>query len=136
MDRSPRPDAAARARHALAALAALDLWAGMRPELVNPGATGPDNIAAWKAALRSPSLEDALTDPAPRGGRPTNEEPIGTQVRLPGDLLARAEALRAAVRATMPELLAAGAVSRSTVIRLALIRGLDALERDCNADAR
>lgn len=129
MDRAPRSDGVHRARHALATLAALDLWAGMHPELVNPGATGPDNLAAWKAALRSP-LEDTLT------GRPTNEEPVGTQVRLPGDLLARAEALRAAVRATLPELLAAGAVSRSTVIRLALIRGLDALERECSVDAR
>ena len=86
-------------------------------------------------------MADPTTDPTPyprarRGGRPTAHDDPGTQVRLPDELLDRAEALRAAVRATLPELRAVGAVSRATVIRLALLRGLDALERECADDAR
>lgn len=100
--------------------------------LMRDNPTLAERTARWATGeLPGPTLEDTLNDDTLNDG-----PPYGTQVRLPGDLLARAEALRAAVRATLPELLAAGAVSRSTVIRLALIRGLDALERECNTDAR
>jgi len=53
-----------------------------------------------------------------------------TQLRLPSDALARAEALIPAL-AKDPMLRAAGrGVSRSVVLRLAVLRGLDSLEAE------
>ena len=55
--------------------------------------------------------------------------PEGTPVRLPLDLLKRADALVPALDA-VPELRTWGRVSRAKVVRLALLRGLVMLEAE------
>lgn len=62
-------------------------------------------------------------------------ETVTTSLRLPVELLDRADALVPFV-ATWPELGAHGKVSRSTVIRVALMRGLAALEAEASAPSR
>ena len=86
----------------------------------------PDLADRTRAMLASelpcPDLEDledrmAINDAA-------------TQLRLPAEALARAEALIPALEAE-PMLQAVGrGVSRSSVLRLAVLRGLDSLEKE------
>lgn len=54
-----------------------------------------------------------------------------TSLRLPVELLERADAL-IPVMASWPEVGAHGRVSRSTVIRIALLRGLASLEAEAS----
>jgi hypothetical protein len=51
-------------------------------------------------------------------------------VRLPNALLKRADALRAKVAKDADSVAFGGRISRSTVLRLAIVRGLEALEKD------
>lgn len=92
-------------------LEALDRLAAEHPELTTPEAQ--ERLAAALPTL----LEE---DPMP------NEEAVS--LRLPAGTLDRAEALIATLK-THPALQAAR-VSRALVLRLALLRGLDELERD------
>jgi hypothetical protein len=55
-------------------------------------------------------------------------EDVVVGMRLPRETVKRADQLIAKLKQT--ELLAAERVSRSTVLRLAVVRGLDALERE------
>lgn len=56
-------------------------------------------------------------------------QPIATSLRLPQDVLERADRLIPKLQ-NSPELRAgAGEVTRSVILRLALLRGLDELER-------
>jgi hypothetical protein len=52
-----------------------------------------------------------------------------TALRLPADILRRADALIPALSRT-PTFAALGRVTRSTVLKLALMHGLDALEQE------
>jgi hypothetical protein len=78
-------------------------------------------LALLDALALSPALEAA---PMPEGTAPAT--------RLPVELLARADEL-VPLLAARPELAAHGRVTRSTVVRLALARGLDALAADLAA---
>ena len=55
------------------------------------------------------------------------KNPSPSSLRLPADLLSRADVLRPLV-AQDEELRAFGRVSRSSVLRLAVLKGLEALE--------
>lgn len=72
--------------------------------------------------LACPVVEDSM--PGREGGQ---EESLA--LRLPSQLLARVDTMAETLKA-YPEILAWGRPSRSAVIRLALARGLDAIERE------
>ena len=57
---------------------------------------------------------------------------VTTTLRLPAEMMARIEALIPAV-AKRPELAVHGRVSRSTVMRLVILHGLEALEAEAKA---
>lgn len=57
---------------------------------------------------------------------------VTTTLRLPAEMMARIEALIPKV-AKRPEFAAHGRVSRSAVIRLVILRGLEALEAEAKA---
>lgn len=57
-----------------------------------------------------------------RGAAPPRTPQVLTAIRLPAALLARADRLLPALAAEL------GAASRATVLRLALLRGIEALE--------
>lgn len=89
-----------------------------------------ERTARWaRGELPGPTVEDLM-------GRPKQITEGQVQVRLPGDLLARAEALVPVLTAAVPDLRAWGPVSRAAVIRVALLRGLDALEAEHGKPAR
>lgn len=85
-------------------------------------ASDPD-LAARTAAM----LDGELPCPA-------LEEPMDPTltIRLPEEIMARADALIPALEAD-PAIRAHGRVTRSTAIRIAILRGLDALEADTRA---
>jgi hypothetical protein len=65
--------------------------------------------------------------------RPSPSEPLAQiALRVPADLLHRADALAPRLN-RLPEHAARGAVKRSDVLRLALVRGLDVLEHELRA---
>ena len=53
---------------------------------------------------------------------------IGTSIRLPRDFLDRADALMTQLQ-RVPEYAALGSMNRSRVLRLAILKGLEVLER-------
>ena len=103
------------------ALAGLDALALAHPELIDHGATGPANRAAWEATLRTEELNVS--------NDPTRAAPAWISVSIPADLVDRAAAL-VPILADLPELRAGGVVNRATVVRLALLYGLDRVEAD------
>ena len=86
----------------------------VREALAGPARLAARTRAMLAGALSAPDLED-----------PTMPNDVPTSLRLPAELLSRAEALVARVTA------ASGlVVTRSQVVRLALERGLAALEAE------
>ena len=106
-----------RVRRARAALRDL---ARKHPELIDPGATSPDNLAGWETTLAD--LEEPVA-------KKEWAEPVWLSVRIPGDLVARAASLVPAL-AEVRELRAGGPVTKAAVVRLALMRGLADLEAE------
>lgn len=106
------------------ALDALDVLALSHPELVDFTAAGPSNVAAWAADLEAEMSSKRTPDGS-------------SVVRVPGDLLARADALIPDLR-ERPEVRAVawGEITRSAVVRLALVHGLAFLEEQAAAGAR
>jgi hypothetical protein len=118
-----RPVDLARVRRAMAGLDAL---AVAHPELIDREAAGEDNGAGWEATLRDLDDLDDSEDPDEEDPMPTE----GIPVRVPPELLDRCAALVPAL-AEVPELrAAAGKMNRAAVLRLALLRGLDAMEAE------
>lgn len=72
-------------------------------------------------------LAGDLACPAPENSNVRDEIP--TSVRLPADLVKRLDALIPKLE-RVPALAALGALTRSKVLRLALVRGVDALEAE------
>ena len=105
-------------------LAGLDALALAHPELIDHGATGPANRAAWESALRTDEELNVSNDP-------TRTAPPWHAVRLPGALVDRAAALVPALEDD-PKLGAGGTVSRASVLRLALAYGLERIEAECS----
>ena len=64
--------------------------------------------------------------------RRSDDDPTGVQlsIRVPASALKRAEALMAKIAAKNQTAFAMGKVTRSGVMRLAFLRGLDALESE------
>jgi len=92
-----------------------------------------EHLDALRALLDgNPELRERTTAmlagelPCPDLEEPMTERPLES-VRLPGDMMARAEALIPAMQKD-PELTAFGNVNKSSVVRLALHKGLTLLE--------
>jgi hypothetical protein len=112
----PGPGPALDLARIRAALARLDALAMEHPELADRGEALERDLEDWMA-------EDEGT----KGGVP---------VKLPVELLERADALISAVRAD-PELSAMmGRVSRAAVVRVALLKGLNELEKQAAKRAK
>lgn len=97
-----------------ASLARLDGIARDHPELLGPA--DPESADRWEALLRD--LEEQMPDPNKL-----------TAFRLPESLLHRLDDLAAALEASQPGL----KVTRADAARIAMLRGLEALEADLAA---
>jgi hypothetical protein len=91
-------------------------------------------IAHPEAAERTAAYLDGDSVPFHTGDSAMSDLPDTVPVKIPADLLARADSLLAAV-AARPSTIGYGRVSRSAVIRVALARGLDAMAAELTPPA-